>query len=317
MGLDLDAKSEFVAQLKAEARNYGCGEYLAALEPLKRYELLQKLEYERLERKCSEAMELYREADENWNQTFYLMLFFKINPSDKLKQQYLELARRVTYKMILRERTVFAAEAMLLGASGLLDRYPNDEYLMNLKREFVHLSAKYGIKPMDSSCWYIRGSMPASHPVHRIVQLAALLTQNELLFDKILGCECETDVHSIFCVEASSYWSTHDVPARSSEFRVKRIGRDKANIIGINLVSIMQYLYGSYVGSDTLMERAVDLLERLPYEDNMYTSKWAMWGVPKRCAYDSQALIQLSTLYCSKRLCEECPVGIRRVNSAL
>ena len=96
----------------------------------------------------------------------------------------------------------------------------------------------------------------------------------------------------------------------------KRIGAFKANIIGINLVAVLQFAYGSYTGSERLRDSALTLLERLPAEDNRYMRAWQAAGVRPRNAFESQALLQLATEYCAARRCAECPVG-RRIAKSL
>ena len=119
-----------------------------------------------------------------------------------------------------------------------------------------------------------------------------------------------------FCIEAPSYWRTHHVPGAESDESPKRIGAFKANIIGINLVAVLQFAYGSYTGSERLRDSALTLLERLPAEDNRYMRAWQAAGVRPRNAFESQALLQLATEYCAARRCAECPVG-RRIAKSL
>ena len=87
-------------------------------------------------------------------------------------------------------------------------------------------------------------------------------------------------------------------------------------IIGINLVSVLQFAYGSYTGREALRDSALTLLERLPAEDNRYMRAWQAAGVRPRNAFESQALLQLATEYCAARRCAECPVG-RRIAKSL
>ena len=123
-------------------------------------------------------------------------------------------------------------------------------------------------------------------------------------------------VRKLFCIEASPYWRTHHVPGAESDESPKRIGAFKANIIGINLVAVLQFAYGSYTGSERLRDSALTLLERLPAEDNRYMRAWQAAGVRPRNAFESQALLQLATEYCAARRCAECPVG-RRIAKSL
>ena len=88
-----------------------------------------------------------------------------------------------------------------------------------------------------------------------------------------------------------------------------------ANIIGINLVSVLQFAYGSYTGREALRDSALTLLERLPAEDNRYMRGWHDAGLTPRSAFESQALLQLATEYCAAKRCAECPVGRRILNN--
>ena len=255
---DLAAR-RVIERLEARAGEHACGGFVAALEPLQRTEIFTSLIFDRLRRKMRTVEALYRESAENWNQTFYLLYFRTLG--DRLNQEaYLELARRVPYRIVLRERRVpHAVEAMLFGASGLLELYRNDEYTLNLRRNFEHLAAKYEIRPLDASAWALSEIRPANHPVLRLAQAAEFFARDEFLMDRTMACRSEKDVRTLFGIEAAEYWRTHFIPGAESDARPKRIGAFKANIIGINLVVVLQFAYGSYTASERLRDNALSL----------------------------------------------------------
>jgi len=298
-------------RLTAGAATSECGGPLAALRPPERYEVYTALLFDRLRRKLTVLDALHDESGGNWNQTFYLM-YFRTLGDRKNQDAYLSLARRVPYKYVLRERLApHAVEAMLFGASGLLELYRHDEYTLDLRRNFEYLAAKYAIEPMDAGAWELSGIRPANHPVLRIAQAAVFFAQDDLVMDRAMACRTEEELREFFCVEASDYWRTHHIPGIAGDETVKRIGKFKADLIGINLVAVMQYAYGSYTGRDALRDHALTLLEKLPAEDNRYMRGWAGAGLAPRNAFESQALLQLATEYCASKRCEECPVGQR------
>ena len=300
-----------IERLEARAGEHACGGFLATLEELPRTELFTTLLFDRLQRKMRMVEALRSEAADNWNQTFYL-LYFRTLGDRRNQEAYLELARRVPYRIVLRERKVpHAIEAMLFGASGLLDLYRNDEYTLNLRRNFEHLAAKYEIQPLDPAIWELTEIRPANHPVLRLAQAAEFFAQDDFIMDRTMACRSEEDVFRLFGIEAADYWRTHFIPAAESDSRPKRIGAFKANIIGINLVAVLQFAYGSYTSNERLRDSALSLLERLPAEDNRYIRDWKSAGVKPVNAFESQALLQLSTEYCPARRCGECPVGRR------
>ncbi len=302
-----------VERLQAGAREYACGGYLGGLGTLQRTEICTALIFDRLSRKMRMVGELRSEAADNWNQTFYL-LYFRTLGDRRNQEAYLELARRVPYKTVLRERLApHAVEAMLFGASGLLELYRNDTYTLDLKRSFEYLAAKYGIEAMEPSAWALTEIRPANHPVLRLAQAAEFFTQDEFVMERTMSCRTEEDIRELFCIEASPYWRTHHIPGAESDESPKRIGAFKANIIGINLVAVLQFAYGSYTANERLRDSALTLMERLPAEDNRYMRDWMSAGVRPRNAFESQALLQLATEYCAGKRCAACPVGRRIV----
>lgn len=312
-----DRKERMLERLRAGAGDCACGGYLTGLPPLQRSELFTRLLFDRLQRKMQLVEALRAEAADNWNQTFYL-LYFRTLGDRQNQEAYLQLARRVPYRIVLRERLARrAVESMLLGASGLLGLYPDDDYTLDLKRNFVYLAAKYDIEPMEASAWQLQEVRPANHPVLRIAQAAEFFARDEFVMDRAMACRTEEEVKRLFCIDSSDYWRTHHTPGAKSDDRPKRLGAFKANIIGINLVAILQFAYGSHTGSERLRDNALSLLERLPAEENRYMRTWrSASGLVPGNAFESQALLQLHTEYCSSRRCAACPVGRRILHDA-
>lgn len=295
-----------------------CGGYLAGLAPLARSEVFTALVFDRLERKMRRVESLHRESGENWNQTFYL-LYFRTLSDLRNQEAYLRLARLVPYKVVLRERqTPLAVEAMLFGASGLLALFPEDDRTLVLRSSFEHLAAKYEIRPMRLDEWALNGLRSANHPALRLAQAAAFFTQDEFVMARAMACRSEADVRKLFCVEVPDYWRTHCLPG-AGDGQPKRLGSFKAHIIGINLVAILQFAYGSYTGRESLRDNALALLESLAAEENRFIAGWCDRGLRPASAFDTQALLQLSTEYCApasgEPRCASCPVG-RRLSQA-
>jgi hypothetical protein len=295
--------------LKAGASYFGCGGYLSKLDTLHRLDIYNKLGFERLSRKNSDINHIFEECQQNWQQTFYTMLMRTMGGVDN-KEAFTELARRVPYAILLREREVAAnVEALLIGASGLLTLYPHDEYILNLKRNFSYLSTKYSITAMEASAWRLKRIYPNNHPILRLSQVASFITYTRGMMDRMLACTSGDDVYNLFSCQTLPYWQTHYIPASTSPSVAKRTGRTKTDLLAINLVVQMQFAYSSYTGNERLYSRALGLLESLPAEKNSIIAQWNSFGPLARTAFDSQALLQLSFEYCRDRRCEECLVG--------
>lgn len=288
-----------------------------ALDDLHRSEIFVDAEYDRLVRKYHKIREIYLASGENWNQTFYAMLFRAMDVTGN-RAAYERLARIVDYPIVLREQqSPLSIEALLIGTSGLLANYRDDEYIHSLKNEYFYLAKKYELLPMRASEWRIAGVRPYNHPVLRLAQIASFLSQKDFVMNALLDCRTPADVERLFGVEASAYWSSHFIPAELSANVPKRIGREKSVLLGINLVVPLQYAYGSYVESEELRERAISLLEALPAENNQYLRRWGSYGVRAHNAFESQALLQISTEYCHGERCEECPLGAKLIEKAM
>lgn len=310
-------QQEIVRNLRAGAASLACGGYIKSLEALRRSELLVDAGYDRLMRKYAKVKEIYDESGRDWNQTFYIMLLRTMDATAQNRRAYERLARLASYGIILREQSSQKAiEALLLGVSGLLTNYRDDEYIISLKKEFFYLSRKYSLEQMRNSEWRLAGVRPYNHPVLRLAQVAAFLSQKDFVVNALLECRTPQDVERLFGVSASDYWSSHFIPAELSADIPKRIGREKSALLGINLVVQLQFAYGSYIASERLRDRAVTLLESLPAENNSYIRRWESYGLKPRSAFDSQALLQIATEYCAAQRCDECPVGRRIIQSA-
>lgn len=302
-----DKIAEILAKLRAGAGHLACGGFLATLDPLHLTDLLTQLVYDRLKRKCELVEQIYRTSGQNWNQTFYALLFRYIGDLAN-RNTYMELARRATYTMVLRERpSLPRIEALLLGTSGWLASFRPDDYIRRLRSDFDYFQAKYGIEPLALERWATARIRPNNAPHLRIAQLASFLSQHNFVFEQVLACRTRQDVYALFSVEASAYWSDR----RDAQEPPKRVGQMKSDIFGINLVAILQYAYGSYVQDEGLRDRAISLLESIPPEENQYITRWKGYGLKPQNAFDTQALLQLATEYCAPKRCDHCPVAGR------
>lgn len=125
--------AERYERLLGESGSYRCGALLAGMPVVKRYNLLTELTCERLERKYDEFLQRYRQADNNWNEAFYVSLFRAVGAGSN-RESYERLARTVSFTQICRVReSVASAEALLLGAAGLLEAEPSDDYSDKLR----------------------------------------------------------------------------------------------------------------------------------------------------------------------------------------
>lgn len=309
---------EYYDTLCAGATGHKCAGRIAAMEPLHRTELYTRLLVDRLRRKTDDVMGLFRKSNKDWAQVLHVMLFRAMG-GNRNRESFTSLASKVTGAMVSREKgSQERVEALLLGASGLLHAAAEkDAYTLRLEEEFRHLAVKYSLVPLRPAEWELDKLYLANYPTVRLAEIAALLSKKEFMFDGMLACRISADVEKLFVAEASEYWTTHYKPGEVSKSTPKRIGKAKAHLIGINLVVPLMFAYGRETGSEELCEHAVDLLMTIPAEKNEKLDGWYGRGCTAGNGFESQALLQLSDEYCSKKACAACHIGRAEIKKVL
>lgn len=285
-----------------------CGELLASVDSLWRTKVVESLLVQRIVRKSRRVLDIWEECQRDWNQTLHIMTAYAMG-APRNSRPFEELAQRVPYLACLKERnSLRRVEALLLGTSGLLSGEYYDDYIVALQEDYDYLARKYNHKSMSGGVWNRGGNYPAGGPVLRIVQMAALVSKEEYSMDSLMGIRTIGDVERMFSVTTSDYWQKRFKIDGKSKGGGGHLGRDKMNMLAINLVVPMQFAYAEIMGRTELKQMALDLLEQISAERNRLVARWTGVGVPARSAYDSQALIELSHL-CDEGRCDECPLG--------
>ncbi|MDY3978488.1 MAG: DUF2851 family protein [Tidjanibacter sp.] len=282
-----------------------CAARLADAESVRRVKLLEELLTLRLERKCAEVVAIFHAEQNDWNQTLHIMLLRSMG-GGRNTMQLERLARLATARICMREASsVEKIEALLLGASGLLEREFFDDYILRLKEEFDFLARKYSLRPMMAGEWDRCRTFPMGNPVMRLAQAAALVASPAVRFDNIIRCSTVGDLRRTFDVSASTYWTEHLLPDSASRSGSGRMGNDRIDSIGINLVVPLMFAASVIDGGEALKIRALNLLETIGAERNSKIARWQSAGVVPQNAFDSQALLEQSR-YCSDGVCGEC-----------
>jgi hypothetical protein len=308
-------------ELRAGAAVCGCAPKIARMDSLYRTELLTALLVERMQDKTARIARIFDNSESDWNQTFLSLLMTAMG-GDRNREAFAALAAKVTSAMVSREKgSTLRVEALLLGAAGFLfNTAPDnkDEYTRSLEVEARHLLAKYSIVPLRPGVWSLGGLYPANHPAVRLAEIAALICKKDFMLDGVLNCRTSEDVERLFDGEASEYWRTHYKPSDSaSRPSAKRIGREKARLLGINLAAPLMFAYGRATEREELCERALDLLATIPAERNGKLDGWYEGGCTPESGFESQAILQLAVRYCAGESCTACRLGRMEIKKSL
>ena len=284
-----------------------CAEQLAALSPSYRREVMAQLCFDRIAQKQEYIVERHHDT-KDWNETAYFMLMRALDIGANRKS-YEMLARILPYRYInLVGHNRSSIEALLLGCAGLLPRlvelYPDNQDIADLAAIYDYDSHKYNLSQMRIEDWQLTNLYGDNHPIVRLLQVADVLSRCEHLLDTLLECRTIRDVEHLFRCDGIPRWAHNFLMA---EGRSGVVSRDKAYMLGINVVAQMQIFYSEYTLREGLDSRGLDLLEQLPAENNGYIRRWARFKVVAKNALESQALLQLSQAYCHRLKCEKCP----------
>jgi hypothetical protein len=275
---------------------------------------LNTLVIERFQNKSESILKNLSETGNDWEETFYRMLTryfgFRVNT-----EPFEMLATALPFRIIRKHAdNLFQIEALLFGTAGLLENglfkeALSDEYYVNLIKEFSILSAKYSLQPLHGWLWKFSRLRPSNFPTIRLSQLAAMLAVTGGLFSRVLEGTDIKHIKGLFEVSASGYWDDHFVFGKKSRNIIKTTGSQAADILVINAVIPMIFVYGQSRDSQDISERALFFLENISPEENIITSEWKTAGISPESAYYSQALLQLRNEYCKKRKCLDCRIG--------
>ena len=275
---------------------------------------LNSLVIERLQSKMESILKTFSETGNDWEETFYRLLTryfgFRVNTEP------FEMLATALPLRIVRKHTdnIFQIEALLFGTAGLLE--PGlfkealiDEYYRNLLKEYSILSSKYTLQPLHGWIWKFSKLRPSNFPTVRLSQLAAMLSVSGGLFSKILDATDINVIKEIFEVPASRYWDDHFIFGKKSRSFTKHTGSQAADILLINSVIPLLFIYGRNRDNQAISEKALSFLEEIPPEENKILAEWEAAGLNAESAFYSQALIQLRNEYCRKRKCLHCRIG--------
>lgn len=277
---------------------------------------LSRMLIERLQEKSREVIQLVHEYKGSWEDAFYVLLArnfgFKVNALP------FELVARSLPQQILsrHKNSVSQTEALLFGQAGLLNTRADDAYVEELRREYAFLQKKYHLNHVDTFLWKFLRLRPQNFPTLRMAQFAALILKSSHLFSRILEIDDVSRIRKLFNdLQPSVYWRSHFRFGKTSSRVNGNLGEESINNILQNTVALVIFSYGKYLQDERLVQKAVRILETLPFEKNHITNGFLRLGVEGGHADRSQALLQLKKSWCDKKKCLLCSIGAKIINS--
>ncbi|HXB10531.1 MAG TPA: DUF2851 family protein [Bacteroidia bacterium] len=297
------------SELRFSSKDIPCEKDIHKIDSISLHAWMDRLVAERLERKTNYISAKLVKTINDWEEVFYQMLLRNLG-SPVNSEPFERLALQLPYKIIAKHRSnPLQVEALLFGQAGLLEGTFRDNYPLQLQKEYAYLKHKLDLTPLSKSEWKFMRIRPPHFPSIRIAQLAALFTTHGRLFRDIIEAEKPKDISKLFSVDPNPYWHNHYRFDKPSSKTISGIGASTIDILIINTVVPVLFIYGKNTFNDDACEKAFNLLHAIKAEKNSLLAKWKTLGIPAKDACDSQALIQLRKEYCDERKCVNCAIG--------
>lgn len=290
-----------------------CARELPSLPSVYISDWINALAHERLYVKSDRVLSYVEDSGGDWRNAAYITLAralgFKTN-----SEPFERLARALPLRRMLKHRdSPVTVEGMLFGMAGFLDGQTSnpDHYVRRMIEEYRFMSAKFGMTAPGNMGWKMARMRPQNFPHRRLAYLAAMMFDGFSAGSKAVNVETIEEARSLFRKDLTGYWSRRYNFESEKAPDVHAMSESMIDSLVINVAVPLLHAYGVARDDDRRRERAVEMLQSIKAENNVYTRMFDRFGINCSDAYTSQALIQLRTCYCDSRKCLYCRIGHR------
>lgn len=312
--IDLSYREKY-ADLVQSLNEVPCANHLSRVRSITKEAWLERLSFERLQRKTEEIYSLLKINSGDWRETFYQLLArnfgFKVNAHGMTF-----LAEALPFAIAENHiESRFQLEALFFGQSGLMHKDFTDPLASELWGEYEYLAKKFRLSPVNRAVWKRLRLMPANFPELRISQFVHFLHLYQDFFSALLEVDSLGQVIQMLSVEGTEYWKTHSSFEKQCKSRSVKLGKQSVENIVINSVAPLLFAYGKHKVKQRLVDIALHLMEEVKPENNKIVRSWVANGLVVKSARDSQAAIELFNEYCTHKKCLNCMIGVELISS--
>ena len=285
-----------------------CENQIASIDQFVFKNWLERLFFERFERKAIPIEALLQETDNDWEAVLFYMLAknFGLNTNGEI---FLKMAKSIPFSIIRKERfEVENLEALLMGKVDLLPMDAEDYYAKDLHNRSTYITQKHRLKKTFVEPVQFFKHRPDNFPTIRLAQLAMLYHKQQNLFAEIIATHSMEDFYKLFDVGVSSYWENHYQFEKESPKKKKQFSKSFIDLLVINTIVPFQFAYAKSQGKE-ISEQLLRLLETIAPEKNIIIEKFSNFGVNSINAFETQSLLQLKNNYCNHSKCLQCALG--------
>ena len=268
----------------------------------------ERLYLERLENKSVLIKELLSHSNNDYEAVLFQLLAknfgLKVN-GDAFLQLGQSFEFSVLRKVSFKEQEL---SALLYGQSGFLEKEIENEYFIQLKKEYDYLRHKHNLDPIANNLFQFFRMRPTNFPTIRIAQLVALFHKHQNLFSKSMKLNKLDDFYSLFSVEVNDFWKDHYTFETGSKKTLKKLTKSFVDLLLINTIIPLQFVYKQSKG-EVNDEDLFKLIKQIKPENNSIINRFLDLKICITSAFDSQALLELKNNYCTEKRCLQCAIG--------
>ncbi|RED48282.1 DUF2851 family protein [Seonamhaeicola aphaedonensis] len=285
-----------------------CESDFANIDDFILYNWLERMYFERLERKANDINQLLQDTKNDWEAVLFRMLMknFGLNING---ESFLSLAHSIDFSIIRKVQSKqHTMEALLFGQAGLLNDDIEGAYFLSLKQEYHFLKQKFNLQNHSVLPLKFFRLRPLNFPTIRLSQIASLYNTQQGLFSKIIETQAIDGFYELFNLATSEYWTNHYTFQKTSKSSKKVLTKSFINLLLVNTILPVKFAYSKQKG-ETSENIIMDISNAIKSEKNSIVSAFNNLKQVSKTALQSQALIQLKTKYCNNNRCLQCAIG--------
>lgn len=274
---------------------------------------LERLYFERLERKAENINQLLKASKNNWEAVLFKMLAknfgLKVNAD-----AFLSVANSIDFSVVRKQQNNQSSlEALFFGQSNLLNSNVEDSYYNSIVKEYQFLKQKFSLSNQNIIPIQFFRLRPLNFPTIRLSQLASLYYKEQNLFSKINEISTINDFYTLFSVKTSPFWETHYTFDKLSKKSKKIVSKAFIDLLMINTIIPIKFTYAKYQGKQ-IEQDIINLIQNIASEKNSIIKKFNSLKKVSTSALQTQGLLQLKNEYCIKNKCLQCAIGSSLLN---
>ena len=274
---------------------------------------VERLYFERLERKSQEIEVLLQASKNNWEAVLFKML--AKNFGSKINSDaFFSMANTIDFNIIRKlQLKPLELEALFMGQAQILTEDTDNLYALELLKTYRFLAHKYKLNNSAVVKTKFFRLRPANFPTLRLSQLAALFAEQQNLFSKIIEANTLEHIYKLFNVQASIFWDTHYTFSKATKSSKKKLSKSFIDLLIINTIIPLKFSYAKYQDKP-VDDHIINMMSTIKSEKNSIVDKFNNLKKVANNALQSQGLLQLKNEYCDHKRCLKCEIGSKLLN---